>query len=285
MVSEKVKEEGSCGKSCEACPHRQANDCPGCTRGPGQKGVGECELARCRREHGYPPCSACRFRVSCGTYRRWHDAAQDRLDERRAEIDRRLELSRTDPDLSLLLWILFWLTLLGTFSIRLTTSGGDAAQQELFWSIAGLVRTAVCGVLFLRLSKEENTYRTAGLFTLVSVALSLLTLFLPADAMGGGLILVLGLCGTGLSIAAEYYECSAHAALAERWDEQLAGKWRMLWKWRAAALIAAAAAMLLSAVPTLSLLLVLFVIAAMAVTGIWKLVCLYRTAKLFGSNG
>ena len=42
--------------------------------------------------------------------------------------------------------------------------------------------------------------------------------------------------------------------------------------------------MLLSADPTLGLLLVLFVIAAMVVTGIWKLVCLYRTAKLFGSS-
>ena len=183
-----------------------------------------------------------------------------------------------------IVWILFWLTLLGTFLIRLPISGDVAAQKVLCWSLAGLVRTAACGVLFLRLSREENTYRTAGLLTFASVALSLLTLFLPADAMGGGLILVLGICGTGLSIAAEYYECSAHAALAEPWDEQLADKWRTLWKWRAAALIAAAAAMLLFAVPTLGLLLVLFVIAAMAVTGIWKLVCLYRTAKLFGSS-
>ena len=110
--------EGLCGKSCGDCPHFQ-NGCMGCGEGLGQKGSGEGELARCRREHGYPACSACRFRVSCGTYRRWHDAQAEKLDSRREEIDRRLARSRSGPEIAPWLWALFVLSILLLFDVNI----------------------------------------------------------------------------------------------------------------------------------------------------------------------
>ena len=270
--------EGLCGKACDACPHLQNRDCPGCAQGPGQKGTGECELARCRREHGYPACSACRFRVSCGTYRRWHDTQAEKLDGRREEIDQRLARSRNGPEIAPWLWALFVLSILLLFNVNINTGEAAANGITVSWNVVQTICSAAYGVVLLRLSREEEAYGMAGVLSLVSCAVSLLSILL---VWSPALLILAAFAAAAISLISARYEYQAHAALAERFDPRLGENWRTLWKAVLVILIVGIAGIAAIFVPALGV--VLLIVSALGglVTGIAKLVLLWRTVHLF----
>ena len=65
--------ESYCGKSCDSCPVREPENCPGCKNGPGSPWSGECELARCCRDKGHDSCNTCNLSYQCSMYnnREW----------------------------------------------------------------------------------------------------------------------------------------------------------------------------------------------------------------------
>ena len=269
--------EGLCGKSCGDCPHFQ-NGCPGCAQGPGQKGTGECELARCRREHGYPACSACRFRVSCGTYRRWHDAQAEKLDSRREEIDRRLARSRSGPEIAPWLWALFVLSILLLFDVNIQSGETVGNGFTVSLNVVETICSAAYGVVLLRLSREEEAYGMAGVLSLVSSAVSLLSILLVRSPV---LLILAAFAAAVLSLVSARYEYQAHAALAERFDPRLGESWRTLWKAVLVVLILGIADIAAVFVPALGMALLIIAAVGGIVTGIAKLVLLWRTARLF----
>ena len=57
---------GMCRKDCGNCESRQRNGCRGCLETEGVPVWGACRAAACCRSRGYPDCSGCDARTSCG---------------------------------------------------------------------------------------------------------------------------------------------------------------------------------------------------------------------------
>ena len=235
--------EGICGRMCDACTWKEQLDCPGCQDRPGRRFSGGCPIADCCREKGHTACVTCTFSTGCALRRR--DMPQNRLWAVEAERERRARLDRNAPVLAKWLWLLFWLVTPSVFSNILTM---DTAAALCY--LAGGI---ISGVLLLPAIPEGN-----WLWWLLS---------LP--------VMVLELC-------AAYQEFYAHAEVLEELDPELAGKWRLLWKWWIGLLLGLFGCIFLALISAiLGLLAILADAIGLLVVGIVKLVYLYRTAKLF----
>jgi len=85
-----------------------------------------------------------------------------------------------------------------------------------------------------------------------------------------------------LELCATYQEFYAHAEVLEELDPELAGKWRLLWKWWIGLLLGLFGCIFLALISAILGLLVLLADAiGLLVVGIVQLVYLYRTAKRF----
>ena len=97
-----------------------------------------------------------------------------------------------------------------------------------------------------------------------------------------GLWWALSLPAAVLELVSVYQECNAHADVLEGLDDRLAGKWRLLWRWKIGLLLGIFGSVLLMLLSVLLSLLVMLAIAVSAiVVAVLQLVYLYRTAKLF----
>ncbi|MFR6094486.1 MAG: hypothetical protein ACLUIW_03305 [Dysosmobacter welbionis] len=108
-------------------------------------------------------------------------------------------------------------------------------------------------------------------------------LLLPDDS--GGELAVVAALPAGhavLELCAAYQEFYAHAEVLEELDPELAGKWRLLWKWWIGLLLGLFGCIFLALISAiLGLLAILADAIGLLVVGIVKLVYLYRTAKRF----
>ena len=85
-----------------------------------------------------------------------------------------------------------------------------------------------------------------------------------------------------LELCAAYQEFYAHAEVLEELDPELAGKWRLLWKWWIGLLLGLFGCIFLALISAiLGLLAILADAIGLLVVGIVKLVYLYWTAKRF----
>ena len=85
-----------------------------------------------------------------------------------------------------------------------------------------------------------------------------------------------------LELCAAYQEFYAHAEVLEELDPELAGKWRLLWKWWIGLLLGLFGCIFLALISAiLGLLAMLADAIGLLVVGIVKLVYLYWTAKRF----
>ena len=92
----------------------------------------------------------------------------------------------------------------------------------------------------------------------------------------------LSLLASVLQVLAAFLDCYAHADVLEGLDDRLAGKWRLLWRWKIGLLLGIFGSVLLMLLSVLLSLLVMLAIAVGAiVVAVLQLVYLYRTAKLF----
>ncbi|MBE5710423.1 MAG: hypothetical protein EGR51_11075 [Oscillibacter sp.] len=137
------------------------------------------------------------------------------------------------------------------------------------------------GVLLWQLREAAGRYRTAALCYLAGGIISGV-LLLPAIPEGNWLWWLLSLPVMVLELCAAYQEFYAHAEVLEELDPELAGKWRLLWKWWIGLLLGLFGCIFLALISAiLGLLAILADAIGLLVVGIVKLVYLYRTAKRF----
>lgn len=222
--------EGICGRMCDACTWKEQLDCPGCQDGPGRRFSGGCPIADCCREKGHTACVTCTFSTGCALRRR--DMPQNRLWAVEAERERRARLDRNAPVLAKWLWLLFWLVIPSVFSNILTmdTVAGAFPTAGVVGNVLAFLISLAYGVLLWQLREAAGRYRTAALCYLAGGIISGV-LLLPAIPEGNWLWWLLSLPVMVLELCAAYQEFYAHAEVLEELDPELAGKWRLLWKW------------------------------------------------------
>lgn len=273
-----------CGKTCSDCSHKEALSCPGCKTGPGRQFGGDCELARCCRSKGHETCATCGFSGSCNTLRGKARIPENRRRHLEYEAEREAAISKAAPTLAKWLWILFWLVVPGSVASILSMDFLAESAPEVF--LAGQILNTLCsaayGLILLRLSGEEDRYKTAGLCTLAAAAVSALILFLSGGDTPRTWTLLLSIPASIAALVGEYNEFTAHSIILEGVDNALSEKWSSLWKWTLGSYGCMLGGVVLTLlIPFLGLIAVLAGAIGVLVTSILKLVRLYATAQTF----
>lgn len=271
--------ETYCGKNCEFCTHKEKLSCPGCKVGPGRLWQDGCEIAACCKGKNHASCDTCTSRSVCGKWRGREGMPEQRI-RRRAEADRqKAELARKTPFLGKWLWILFWLI------VPSVVAGLIGNDTVVGWfpalRLPGQILSVLCqlarGLVLLKLAREEQRYRTAGILILVAAALDALS-----TAVSGTGTLLLTLPAAIVSLVGQYHLYMSHADILYGVDNLLAEKWRTLWKWNIGSFaVMFADIILLLIFPRLGALVMIAALIATVVVSILDLIYLYRTAKCF----
>ncbi len=274
--------ETYCGKSCGDCEYREPMNCPGCKTGPGKSWSRDCEIAACVRAKGHETCDTCGFRDNCGPFRGRDRMPQYRQKKAEADALQQAELARRAPILGKWLWIFFWLVIPRLIASLMTndTVAGLIPGLSLPGQILAALVALASGLVLLRLSGEEERYKTAGICSLVSSALNGIAAFLPETAAPAALALSIPVAIVGF--VGEYNEYTAHANVLSGVDSELSANWERLWKWYIGLFCAMMGSLVITVIaPILGLILVLLAAVGSIVVSILKLVYLYRTAKIF----
>ncbi|MBQ7935353.1 MAG: hypothetical protein IJ333_03280 [Clostridia bacterium] len=177
--------------------------------------------------------------------------------------------------------LLFWLVI-GANIVGLFSSDTMAEIFPVFYWII-TVFSSLCGVLYAlilwKMSKIENLYQSAAYCALAGTALALVGAIISFGILGKLLALLLSLPGVVFTLAGEYREYMAHAAVLEGIDPELPTKWRTLWKLYIGFLLAAFCAAFLVIFPLIGGLVLIGSIIGLLVVSIMKLVYLYRSAE------
>ena len=273
--------ESYCGKSCDSCPVREPENCPGCKNGPGSPWSGECELARCCRDKGHDSCNTCNLSYQCSMYnnREWQPDYRAR---RRSDNAAMIERSAAKAGY-LAKWLtpLFWLYILNTAANLMTDENVLSVLPGLYWP--GTILTLACYagiiVVLYKLKAEDEFYGKSANMHLINLLLTLLALAFQ-NVLG---ILIL-IASAALSLASTYYEFTAHSRVLAGVSNTMSESWRKLWRWFLYSYIGVIVAVLLLFISaTLAALLTFAAALAMFVVSIMKLVYLWRTIKCFKS--
>lgn len=276
--------ETYCGKVCSECIHKESLNCPGCKVGPGRQFSGDCEIAQCCREKGHEECSTCGFKNGCAALRRRENQPEYR--KRKIE-ESQQQMERTAKRAALLgkwLWMLFWLIvpatiagLMGNDTVRNLSPGTYIAGE-----ILNIACSAAYGAILLKLSCEDDRYRTAGICALISAAAGVLVLVISGTAEVPTWSLVFTAPGVIVALFGEYNEYNAHSNMLAGLDNGLSNKWVMLWKWYIGCTITMFGSILvILIVPILGFIVFISATIGTIIVSIMKLVYLYRTAKTF----
>lgn len=272
-----------CGKSCADCTWKELHQCPECRLGPGKTWGGDCDIARCCREKGHETCATCVIgQRGCSKRSNRENMPSVRQNLIEIKAAREAEAAAQAPVLGKWLWIIFWLIVPGVIA--------DLMTQEVFLEglpslrIPCVILTALCnvgyGFALLKLKGIREQYGTSGLWAIIGAGIALLLALIPNEKEG--LLLLLSLPAIAVGLWGEYNEYMAHASVLEGVATELCEKWKQLWKWYAGLLFGTLGCLVLALLaPVLGLLGLLAVGIGMVVTGILKLIYLYRTAKLF----
>lgn len=150
----------------------------------------------------------------------------------------------------------------------------------------GIILQIVCLFIYnfvlLKISSAERHYRTAGICGMVSVIVTLPTLFFPGSGDSAGWTMFLGFPAAVAALIGEYNEYRGHAAVLMGVDIILSEKWRSLWRWYIgmfAVAIGSVFFMVFSLV--IGLIVAITALIGLLVVAVMRLICLYRTAKIF----
>ena len=240
-------------------------------------------MARCCQEKGHEDCQTCAFAPTCSRLRQCGDAPQARL-QRQAETQaQRAHLVRTAPFFARWLSVLFWLVIPITVVDVMRSDLFIDVWPDLYMPCQVLmiaVQAVYCAVLLV-LSRQNELYRLAGICQLLALAVSgtLILLYHSAPPVW---TLLLSIPAAAVSLYGAYREFTAHADAAQMLDAHLAARWLQVRKWYLLAFCALYASLLVVFLaPLLALLLALAGIIGLVVVSVWKLICLYRTARAF----
>ena len=277
-------EETYCGKTCAECGRKEELNCPGCNAGPGKPYDGDCILAKCARGKGHETCATCIYSSTCGTLMGKNSIPDQRIRKIEAEKQRKAMLVKRAEVMGKWLWIMFWL-MIGA-NVPALLSNDYFAQHlpglYLAGAICGLLFNLACCLILLKLGREYDGYRVAGILFLVGSVISALRgtiTWMNPDA--GGLVL-LSLPAAVANIVATYQEYTAHSAVLVGVDDVLSEKWGALWRWYIRCYLGMFGCIILMGfAPLLGVVLVFAAIIALLVMTIMEMVYLYRTAKIF----
>ena len=273
--------ETYCGKPCAECKEKEILSCPGCKSGPGRPKAhgGDCRLAQCCREKGHWECATCGHNKTCTTLRGKQYMPEYRLKAIESQKMIAAEIAKRAPVLGKWLWVLFWLIIPDTLASFMTNDTIVGWFPGLY--IPGQMLTSISvviyGIILLRLTSEEERYRTAGICTLACGFINGL-MCIPGVYGEIWWMLIFALLLAIIAPIGLYHEFTAHSVVLAGLDDELAEKWSVLWKWHIGMYLTV---LLGGLIPLIGLLAVLAASVGMAVVSIVKLVYLYKTAKLF----
>lgn len=274
-----------CGKNCEECTWKADLNCAGCLNGPGNPyRECECRIAKCCLEKGHEECATCGFVENCGLYIGREHQPEERYKKLEEERKQNEIYSKRAAVLGKWLTILFWLVVPSLIGGILSNDNISGMPQIIynFGSILKSVTGIAYGLILLRVSSEEDGYRTAGICTLISAAAGFAALVIIWVSEVPTWSLLFSIPALVIAIYAEYKEYGAHAAVLMGIDFDLSAKWETLWKWYAGFGIGIVAGLLLALLHSVLSLLIAFVSSiGFLVVSVLKLVYLYRTAKTF----
>lgn len=272
-----------CGKSCLDCTRKEALTCPGCKAGPGNDRDGTCKLAACCREKGHAVCGACGFHSTCGKWLRRDGVPESRMARLEAEAKRRAKMAASAAVLGKWLWLLFWLFIPGELAALMINDrvAGALPALRIPGQILNIVCMAAYALILLKLSSEDDNYRTAGICGLVGAALAAVA-GLFGDAPW---TLALRIPAFIAALLGEHSEYAGHGQVLWGFDEELSQKWSRLWRWYIRSmvimLVSAFATLILWRLAILGLLVMIAALIFMMVVAVLKLVYLCRMAKIF----
>lgn len=277
-------EETYCGKTCAECGRRDELNCPGCKTGPGKPYDGDCILAKCTRGKGHETCATCIYSSTCGTLMGKNSIPDQRIRKIEAEKQRKATLVKRAEVMGKWLWIMFWLMIGANIPALLSNDYFAQSLPGLYLAgaICGLLFNLACCLILLKLGREYDGYRVAGILFLVGSVISALRgtiTWMNPDANG---LVLLSLPAAVANIAATYQEYIAHSAVLNGVDDVLSEKWGALWRWYIRCYLGMfGCVVLMGFAPLLGVVLVFAAIIALLVMAIMEIVYLYRTAKIF----
>ncbi len=269
-----------CGNSCESCEQRTYLGCPGCKAGPGMPWGGNCGVAKCTRGKGHRSCEDCGLVDNCHTFRARLTMPQYWRKRKDSEDARKADIARRAVGMGKWLWTLFWLTILWNIISYLSNDSVVDATSTLFYLgvILNLVLSVATGIVMLKLSSEEELYRTAGIFTLLSAFGNFAMNLSGSNQI---LYLLIAIPAVVLTFMAEHKQYKAHAEALVEVDRELSEKWDRLWRWFLGSYGAVVVSLFLAVIPLIGILILFVSATAILVVNILKLVYLYKTAKAF----
>ena len=225
--------ETFCGKSCAECIYKEELNCPGCKAGPGVKWNTDCDIAECCQKKGHKECSTCNFCSHCGMLQSNIRMPQYRLEKIAAKASWEKEVTERAKKVRKWLWIMFWLIIPGTIASLLSNDTLTALLPSL--KVPGLILGIVCNVVYaislLRLSSQEDRYKTAGICALVSAAWNIVLIATNGNETVQSWTAVLSILFAIVAFVGEYNEMTAHSVILTGVDAELSEKWSKLWKW------------------------------------------------------
>lgn len=275
-----------CGKSCVECEFKEELSCPGCQAGPGKRYGGECQLAKCCISKGHETCETCQILPHCGTNRGSARFPEERIWERQYKQAQEEALAQRSPVFGRWLWILFWLVVPSTIASLLLneTVAGLLPDLRFFGTVLQGLTVLAHGLILLRLSKLEETYKTAALCALAGGAVTVLV-----NVIFGGQeevwMLLLTIPAAVASVVGKYKEFTAHSNAAADVGYDLSENWLTIRKWYVIIYASLLGSLLvLVIIPILGLLVILAAAIGVIVLAIAEMVILYRTAKAFRNH-
>ncbi|MBQ5918951.1 MAG: hypothetical protein IIW92_10360 [Lachnospiraceae bacterium] len=198
------------------------------------------------------------------------------------ELDRRDKMSKIAPVLAIWINILLWINLPSFIGGLLNNQ--EVAKVSPPLSLLGVLlilgSQLAYGLILMKIALADKRYKLAGIFLLISLAVTILVMFIPANA--AVLIQAVNLVATVISVVSIYYEIMAHAEVLRGIDNLLGRKWLALWKWTLISLaLSLASGFVMLAVANLAALMVLVAAIISLVVTVLKIKYLYDTAKVF----
>lgn len=275
--------ETYCGKACAQCTEKEILFCPGCKVGPGRQPDGDCAIALCCREKGHQDCTTCSYNETCYTLRGKDRMPEYRMKAIEAEQIRATALAKRAPVFARWLRALFWLIIVNAIASALTgkTLTEVNSVRFIIGSVLGAGCALACGAILIRLSFEEERYRTAGICVLVSNALGALQ-YVPGISGNALWIMLLSVVTVAISSYGAYQEFAAHSTVIVDLDSKLAEKWPALFKAYILIAVVLLCSVLLALIsPFLGGLAGLVTVFGMLGTSVLKMVYLYKMARCF----
>ena len=183
------------------------------------------------------------------------------------------------------LMILFWLVVPSTIAGIL---GNEKIVSDyglwLTGNIIGIICSLVYGLILMKLSSAEESYKTAGICLLVGAAGTFLgfILGLTMNQAATALLVMIGLVNLVVGLYGTYAEFEAHSEVLKGLDDELSEKWLKLWKWYLWSLIGLISCILLIFISLiLGCILCICAVIGIIIVSILKLVYLYQTSAFF----